>query len=268
MLTNNRQQIAESPIETLLQKLSLSRKEKDIFLTLLRAGKTTAALIAQENSAIPRTSVYDVIKSLKRSELVTSFTEGKKIFFQVQDVENIITTIEDKKREMTDQQNFFREAADFFNQMKSGSAYRPTVRFFEGKQGILTIHRELQNTKKETKTIVNIASVSKIFPRILIEEDNLKDFQIYCILKKDLMVKTKEAEQYLKVAPVNEYHQIKWLPTDVKFQTDTLIWEGHTAILDYSGYPSGVIIDNPAIAKTFEAWFDMIWNSIREEVKL
>lgn len=113
---------------------------------------------------------------------------------------------------------------------------------------------------------VDIASVAKIFPHILVTEDNLKDFQSYNIPKKDLMIKSAEAEKYLKVAPVTKTHRVKWLPSEVKFETDTLIWEGHTAILDYSQSLSGVIIDNPAIAKTFEAWFDIIWGNIKEEI--
>ena len=79
------------------------------------------------------------------------------------------------------------------------------------------------------------------------------------------MIKSREAEKYLRVAPVNESHKVKWLPEDIKFKTDTLIWEGHVAILDYSANLSGVIIDNPTIADTFVTWFDLIWKNCEEE---
>lgn len=263
MLTINRQQ---KELAGLLQNLSLSQRETDIFSTLLNLGKATAANIAEANSSIPRPSVYDVIKSLERQGLVSSFTQEGKKYFQIQDIEHIIDVVEDQKRRLTDKQNALRSAADLFKQIKSGTAYKPSVRFFEGKQGIMAIHRELQNAKEATKTIVDIASVAKIFPHILVTEDNLKDFQSYNIPKKDLMIKSAEAEKYLKVAPVTKTHRVKWLPSEVKFETDTLIWEGHTAILDYSQSLSGVIIDNPAIAKTFEAWFDIIWGNIKEEI--
>ena len=142
--------------------------------------------------------------------------------------------------------------------MKIGTTYKPGTRFFDGKRGILAIHRELQNARAETRTIVDIASVYKIFPRMIFE-DNLKDFQIYNVKKKDLMIKTKEAERYLKVAPITSIHEIKWLPPTVQFKTDTLMWEGHVAIIDYSSQLSGVVIDNPTIYDTFVAWFEMMW---------
>lgn len=258
----NRQQ---KELASLLQNLSLSQREIDIFLTLLNLGKATAAQIAAANSFIPRPSVYDVIRSLERQGLVSSFTQEGKKYFQIQDIEHIIDVVEDEKRRLTDKQNALRAAADLFKQIKSGTAYKPSVRSFEGKQGIMAIHRELQNAKEATKTIVDIASVAKTFPHILVTEDNLKDFQSYNIPKKDLMVKSAEAEKYLEVAPITKTHRVKWLPQGVVFKTDTLIWNGHVAILDYTDHLSGVIIDNPAIAKTFEAWFDMMWGSIKKE---
>jgi len=151
--------------------------------------------------------------------------------------------------------------ADFFQQLKTGTAYEPGIRYFEGKQGVLAIQRELQNARQETRTIVDIASVYRTFPRMLVE-DNLKDFQTYKILKKDLMIKTREAERYLKVAPISPFHQVKWLPPEVSFKTDTLIWNGHVSIIDYSDRLSGIIIDNPVISATFVAWFEMMWRSL------
>lgn len=98
-------------------------------------------------------------------------------------------------------------------------------------------------------------------------KDTLKDFQIYKIMKKDLMLKNPEAEKYLRIAKTGEFHKVKWLPEGTVLQTDTLIWEGHTAIIDYTENLSGVVIDNPTIADTFSVWFDLIWNSISEEIK-
>lgn len=262
MLTNNRQQ---KGLEPLLRNIDLSQREAKIFLTLLSLRRTTAAKIAQANSSIPRPSVYDVIKSLERQGLVSSFVQEGKKYFQVQDIEHIIDAIEEQKRELTDKQNTLHSMADLFKQIKSGSAYKPTVRFFEGKAGIMAIHRELQNARAETKTIVNIASVTKVFPRMLVDEDNLKDFTIYNIPKKDLIIKSEEAQKYLRIAPITKTHRVKWLPQGVTFETDTLIWNGRTAILDYSQHLSGVIIDNPTIARTFESWFNMMWEYIKEE---
>lgn len=260
MSTISRQQ----KIKDALAILNIAGRESEVFLALLQYGVSTAARLAKHTPSIPRTSVYDIIRTLQKQGLVSSFERDGELYYQVENIEHVADSIEAQKRELTEKQNRLRSVADLFNQIKTGTAYEPGIRHFEGKQGILAIQRELQNARQETRTIVDIASVYRTFPRMLVE-DNLKDFQTYKVLKKDLMIKSREAERYLKVAPISPLHQVKWLPPDVSFKTDTLIWEGHVAIIDYSDRLSGIIIDNPTISQTFVAWFEMMWASIEQE---
>lgn len=266
MSTNNRLNNIELRAQKALENLELSPREIEVFLGLLKAGGNTAADIAKRHRNIPRTSIYDVLTSLQNRGLVSTNTQQDKVYFQAEGIEHIADTLENKKREIDEQQKELRSAADLFNQLKLGSAYKPSVRFFEGKQGIIAIQREIQNAKKPTYTIVDMAAIANKFPSFVLQ-DNLREFSQFKIPKWDLMIKSEPAFQYLKVAPISETHKVKWLPETVKFHTDTLIWDGHVAILDYEGGPSGVIIDNPAIYKTFLAWFNMMWESTKEEVK-
>ncbi|MSR85533.1 hypothetical protein EXS71_03825 [Candidatus Uhrbacteria bacterium] len=252
--------IRRQKIVRILHELALDAREIEVFFSLLDLGKAKATILAKQVKHIPRTSIYDILQSLQTHGLISQFIEKDETYYQVENIEHVVDMIEAQKQKLTEKQDLIRSASDLFHQVKAGTAYQPAIRFFEGKNGILAIHRELQNARKETRTIVNIASVHKVFSSML-HEDNLKDFQTYKILKKDLMIKTLEAERYLKVSPVGEFHQTKWLPEEVAFQTDTLIWEGHVAIIDYTGHLSGIVIDNPAIAETFVAWFEMMWRT-------
>lgn len=261
MSTDSRRQ----KIQEVLEMLNITGRESEVFFALLEGGINTPATIAKQLRHIPRTSIYDILKTLQQAGLISSFVHGDDLFYQVENIEHVADVLEAQKRELTEKQSAVRAVADLFGQIKSGTAYQPGNRFFEGKRGILAIHRELQNARQETRTIVDIASVYKIFPHMLFE-DNLKDFQTFKIMKKDLMVKSPEAERYLKVAPVAPFHQVKWLSSTVTFQTDTLIWPGHVAIIDYSQQLSGVVIDNPTIAETFVAWFEMMWGALPEKL--
>lgn len=256
MSTNSRRQ----EIQEALEKINVSQRDSEVFFALLEYGISTAAEIGKRLPSIPRTSIYDIIKTLQQQGLVSTFAKGKQTYFQVENIEHTVDILEAQKREITEKQNTIRSIADLFAQMKTGTTYQPATRFFEGKSGILAIHREIQNARLETRTLVDISSVYRVFPRI-VSEDNLKDFQTFQVPKKDLMVKSREAERYLKVAPISEFHQVKWLPLNVHFKTDTLIWGGHVAIIDYKDHLSGIIMDNPTIADTFVAWFEMMWGN-------
>lgn len=259
MSTDNRQQ----EIKEALVLLGLDERQCDVLLILLQNKSQTAAQIAKQLPNIARTSIYDILKALQKYGFISTIERDSKLHYQVEDIEHAIDVLEEQKRELTEKQNSIRSVADIFHQLKTGTAYQPGTRFFEGKNGILAIHRELQNARAETRTIVDIASVYRVFPR-MVYEDNLKDFQTYKVLKKDLMIKSKEAESYLQAAPVTEFHKVKWLPPTAQFKTDTLIWEGHVAIIDYADSPNGIVIDNPTIADTFVAWFEMMWNSVKD----
>ena len=256
----------ENGLQTKLLEYGLHEREVLVLLEIAKLGKATAVALSRALKQIPRTSMYDIATSLVGKGFVTTVTEQNQVYYQAQGVEHVIDVLESKKREIEDKQNQLRNIADTFQQLKNGSVYEPHVRFFEGKGGVMAIHREFQNARKSAMTIVDIESVAKFFPSMIFE-DNLKDFQTHGVFKRDLMVPSKKAVSYLRSAPISEFHKVKWLPKEVVFQSDTLIWEGHVAIIDYANVLSGVILDNPTIQKTFSAWFEMMWGSIPNEVR-
>ncbi len=261
MSTINRQQ---EQLKKLFEKLELNEKQAGVFLKLLSLGKATAGELAKGNRHMARTSVYDVLKNLAWMGLVSSFVEEEKQYFQVQDAEHIIDALEYQKKDIAATQDLLRSVGDGLQQMKSGSAYHPRVRYFEGENGILAVHRELLKTCKETRAIGDMAAVARVFPRIVVE-DNLEEFHARKVPMYSLLIRNREAEKYMKVASYPGRH-FKWLPGGTRLETDTFIWEGHVAILDYSANLSGVIIDNPTIADTFLTWFELIWKGCGEEV--
>lgn len=254
MSTNLRQQ----KIKNTLEVLCLSAKEIKVLLMLLQKGKANAPVLASLLPNISRTSIYDQLKSLEKKGLVNSIIEDKTIFYQPQDLEHVIDNLEYDKKAIEQKQNNLRSVTDLYKQIKSGTAYRPGVRKFIGPQGVRAVHREVQDARKKLRAIGNLSAVIRAFPSVR-TEDNLKDFQTYKILRKSLMVHNSKAEQYLKIAPPSDFHQVKWLPKDTTINTDTLIWDGHVAIIDYTEPINAVVIDNPTIYDTFVGWFEMIW---------
>ncbi len=250
----------------MLSLFGLSDKEMLVFFTLLEKDEATAPEIARAIPKIPRTSVYDLLDNLCNLALVSSFKKGTHTYYKTGSAEHIIDILEEKKRVLSEKQNALRSVSDVLRQLHAGTAYRPGVRFFEGENGILAIHRELQNARKEMWSIVNFEAIHRVLPMVH-NEDRLKDFQTYAIPRKTLIVHNPDGEQYLRAAPVTSIHRVKWLPKSVEIKTDTLVWEGHVAIIDYAQHINGIIIDNPTIHATFASWFQMMWDSVPEEVR-
>ncbi len=256
MSTEDRQK----KITDILNKLNLSSKEIEVLLALLKNGRSSASDISYLIMNITRTSIYDQLYSLEKKGFISTVIEKRKKLYQPENLEHIVESLEQDKREIEQKQKALRSVSDIYEQMKSGTAYRPSVRTFKGKNGILAVHRELQDARKKLYAIGDLAAVMRIFPDVQIE-DNLKDFQTYKILRKSLMVHNTSGEKYLKVAPQTNFHKIRWLPKGTTVNTDTLIWDGHVAIIDYIEPINAVVIDNPTIYDTFNDWFELIWKS-------
>lgn len=261
MSTDQRQQ----ELTHTLEELGISSKEVEVLYELLRVGRASAAELAKTLPSISRTSVYDQLRTLEQKSLVSTIVEEKGVVYQPEQLGYVIDTLEQDKRAIEQKQNALRSVTDFYEQMRNGTTYRPGVRTFKGRQGIRAVHRELQDARTELRAIGDLAAVAKIFPSIR-TEDNLKDFQTNKIPRWSLMAHNKEAEQYLKIAPPGDLHHVRWLPKDTVISTDTLLWEGHVAIIDYTEPGSAVVIDNPTIYQTFLNWFAMMWQ-VSEEVR-
>lgn len=265
MSTINRHTSTKEQLGEALLGFGLSSRELAVFFTIMELGRSSAAGLAQKHEDIPRTSIYDIVASLESRGLISKYEEKGQLLYQAGGIDHIIDILESKKREIDAQQQELRSLVDVFNQIKMGSAYQPRVRFYEGKAGFVAMQREVSNVRTPICGMVDMAAVARVFPSTIFQ-DNLRDLHVHKVPKRDLVVKNHQGETYLKTTPPSDFRKAKWLPKEVQFQTDTLIWEGHVAMFDYSGEPSGVIIDNPAIYKTFLAWFEMMWERIPAEV--
>ena len=262
MSTNHRRQV----ISEALEHLDLGSKELETLLVLLESGRSTASELGKRLPKVSRTAVYDLLRSLQNRGLVSSVVEGETTYFTPEQIDHVVDRLEQEKRAVEEKQNALRSVADLYNQMRSGTAYQPGVRFFKGKEGIRAVHREVQNARKELLAIGDLSAVMRAFPGVH-AEDNLKDFQVFGIQRRGLLAHNKEGEFYLQVAAPSKVNRVKWLPENVTVNTDTLIWEGHVAIIDYTDPINAVVIDNPTIHKTFVQWFEMMWGASGEEIK-
>lgn len=79
-----------------LQKLGLSKKEAEVYLTLLSLGKVTGYQVAKK-SALDRSTTYFLLRELRKKGLVLQAPQGSKQFFVAK---NPQTFIEEKKQEV------------------------------------------------------------------------------------------------------------------------------------------------------------------------
>lgn len=117
-----------------LQKIGLDKKEIQVYLALLELGEANIGEIAKK-SGVKRTTVYDVLESLKEKGLLGQTKRKSHTLYFAENPEKLERQIEEKKKII---QKVLPELLSITNRMEK----KPKIRFFEGIDGIKEVYED------------------------------------------------------------------------------------------------------------------------------
>lgn len=251
-----------SQIKQILQNLKLSQKEVEVFLGLLKLGKGTAARISRE-SGITRTHIYDIVKDLISKGLVSEIEERGVKTYEAVDHAGLLAFVSREQKELQKMEKKIGQMASEFNALQVGAKQKTKVRFFDGVEGVKNIYEEIrQDLQKpqapfEVLTIFSPANLERVIP----------DFQYLNypnMIGRDIVAADEFLPAYLEQMKknANSISYKIWPKEKGLFPTDNIAWKNKIAYIDLVGYPSGIIVENEAMVKTFTLWFEQMWGSL------
>src|SRR6204780_2263188 len=137
-----------------LQDIGLSEKEARVYLASLELGRTTAEKLAK-HAKVNRSTTYVQIESLMKKGLMSTYEEGKKTYFAPESPEYLKRIFELKKREFEVREKELNDFLPGLMRQFEGAGDRPTVRFFDGKEGIISLREEALETKEKTLYVIS-----------------------------------------------------------------------------------------------------------------
>ena len=247
-------------LKQLLGNLKLSEKEVEIFLALVRMGKSPVSTISRE-SGITRTHVYGIVEGLVEKGLVSEIEERGVKTYEAVDHAGLLAFISREQKELQKIEKNIAEMASSFNAMQVGGKEKTKVRFFNGIDGVKNIYAEIrrdlekQETSIEVLTIFSPENLEQIIP-------NFDYFNYPNMIGRDIVAEDAFIEQY-KIKIKNGAYKV-WTKEKGLFPTDSIQWKNKIAYIDVSGFPSGIIIENESMAKSFTMWFNEMWNGLQK----
>jgi sugar-specific transcriptional regulator TrmB len=238
--------------------VGLSDNEAKIYLAMLELGPATALSIAS-NARINRPTAYAQIDSLKKKGLVKDKKQGMKTLFVAESPEKLEFLINKQKAELEVRREELAQAMPELMAAFSLTGEKPIVRYFEGKEGLTKVRREvLQCKEKIIRAISSIAESpdalsSKPSERL---KRGIRSKFIYTS-KMGPILKKLDKPNLLRES---KYVSAKKLPIMFDFTAfdDKVVFE----IL--RGKIGGIIIQDKNIAQSFKNLFDFVWSSIPE----
>lgn len=240
-------------IEKIIEEVGLSENESRIYWTLLKQGQSVVSDIAK-HSGIKRATIYQYIDGLLASDIIRKTVKGKRILYYPEDPKKLLLIVEKKQRKI---KSVFPE----LEKMYQNSSSKPVVRFYEGKEGMRSVYREMTKT---SKTLWSMFSADRYF-QVFSEKDG-KEFveNIYQSggQLRDLVQNSRLGVQYVKEGWGGKMAVSKLLSKDFEFSVDLLVSGDNVAMISFDNLVA-VIIENKGIAELQLNLLKFIWRYLK-----
>ncbi|MDP2631545.1 MAG: helix-turn-helix domain-containing protein [Candidatus Uhrbacteria bacterium] len=240
-----------SKIKTVLIELGLSETESRVYLTMLELGSSSVQVIAKK-AAVSRTAAYDIIATLQKKGLASTFEKGKKTLYTAEDPEKLDKYFKNRLDGMRGQLGALKQMVPELRVIQAGD--RPRVRYFEGEEGILALFRDTQIVK--AKELLEFANIDVV----------------YSALDEKLLLALRSAEEYKKIPikmlytgelrnPNSKTAYRKLKDPVLDFEGDIWIYSNRIAFIKFLGDIEVVIVESQIFSNTMRALFMATWNS-------
>lgn len=241
-------------IAPILKSLGLIDSEVKTYLKSLEKGPSTV-LELTKTTGLSRQAIYVAIDELTRRGLVSNVLRGKKKYYVGEHPSKLLSYARRREAEMKDQiADLARSLPELELQV---GREKPTVRLFEGKEGVRAILEDVQASKP--KNMEEITDIDAMY-KILTPED-LKPYRDE--LKK--MGTTIRSIHSRHPVVERERPGRVYLPDKFRdFKTNIDIYDDKIAMATFEGKIYSLIIESKSLTKTLRIIFDLAWESLKK----
>lgn len=238
-----------------LLKIGLTQEEAKVYLACLEINGGPVSTIAKK-ADIHRVSCYHTLENLLKKNLLSQYNRNGVKYFSPEPPEQL-------EKLALEQLNLVKGIMPELRSIASAIAFKPKIRFYEGRDGVERVFQESLTAKGEILGYTNLKHVTTFFPEF---------FKTYTAEKLKRGIKTR----YLSPTTVESVHVLDpFLPKNfdpnlveiLLVNKDQFLFENEVLIFNHSvGIVSlnkdellGVIMESPTFARTMKAVFDLAW---------
>lgn len=236
-----------------LEKIGLNKNEAKVYFGLLKKGQANAAELVKI-LGVHRNIVYDNLEKLIEKGFVSYITDGTKRKFIAESPEAIIDFLEEKEKEAKKKTEIAKKFVPEINKILNTSRWKKEAHMFRGVKGIKKILMEILTTKEYWVIGISNASVE------ILGETFWTNFNIKVKSKKirEHLLFNHDFKNIVNIEPSKlRTHRI--LPKELTQVTEIIIFNNKVAITVYSDEPTGIVIEDPEVFKTFKQQFEFLW---------
>lgn len=225
-----------------------------MYETLLSQGPQSAKQLLGKGS-LTRSNIYNVMEGLKKLNLITeTLDKSRKIVFRAEPPAKLEKILAEKEQTMSLSKAEFYAHLPTLEQMFLYSQDRPTIKYYEGYDGMVKIYNQTLIDKPEETWVIVSKYGFKIMDSFL--DDYVKKVKNLGIMTKLISSKPVTPERQEK----DKNNNIQRRFFEIPFPTQISIFNNKVALMSYREKLLGMIIEDKDYADAMRILFTTLWS--------
>jgi len=241
-------------LERDLQDIGLNEKEAKIYLASLELGQSVVQDIAKK-AGVNRATTYFVIEGLMKMGLMSSFHKGKKQYFVAADPDKLIDILGQEKELIEKREKNLKKLLPQLDSIGSKQE-GPVVKYYEGKEGLLTMSEELiKKAKNDIMMAYSVDAVNSVFTEK--ERKSARERRIGKGVKTNVIYTYKDGT--LENTADGERRRVP--KEKFPLNCDIAIYDDYVRIASLGKRLVGIVIEDKEIANSLRSIFKLAWEA-------
>ena len=247
----------KTQLKSLLISSGLSSKEALIYMFLLEKGSVKASTIFKSFPKLKKGNTYALLDKLEKKKLVTK----KGVLFEPLPPQNLLTRLKKKTQNLKNSLKYLEESLPELTSKYKLSVGKPTIKYFEGLDGIKDVFEDIYSPKEVVYGCVDLEQADKALPAYIVNKlipkrikNQVKAISFVADSKQARQIKKDDQNQLRETHLVD---QEKYpLPAEID------VYEDKIAMLTFTkGDFLGLLIENEDLATTLKSIFRLALDS-------
>ncbi len=238
----------------LLEDIGLSPSEANVYLTALSLGPTTVLRISK-HSGIKRSTVYDIVESLKNKNLMSIELKGLKQTYVCENPERLDSILESRKRDFSAK---LPELMALYKLQGNESS----IKYYSGLKAMKQVYLGTLDDIKHDDEYLIITNQEKWFaldPDFWMKEYIEVRAKLPC--KTRLLSQNSVLAQEHKKFEKNYNEEFRIFKQGVSINIDMVLTPTKLIIVDLSTPLTTLVIENKSIIELQKQMFEILWQN-------
>lgn len=237
-------------LEVTLKEFGLTEKQAKVYLACLELGSASVQKISRK-SGLPRSTCYELLERLCQQGFTSTYKKKKIQYYSAEEPQKVITLAKNKVELL---EHAFPELRALYGAAK----HRPTVRFYQGTQGMKII---LEEVLSEARELRSFGSADDLFTALEFYPEFVQRRVQKKIPVKAIARESAKARERQRLGP-QELREIRMIPVSYEHHGNIFIWGSKIAMFSFRKDLVALVVESEELTQVQTALFDALWNAL------